>query len=263
MLDPAQRASAAQLLWTAERERAPIEPLTDTHPGIDVVDAYEIQLINIRRRLDAGARVVGHKVGLSSPAMQQMMGVDEPDYGHLLDTMVLFAGHSVRVGQVLLPARRGRGRLRARRRPCPVRAAPRTTCWRPPSSWSPSHRVDRQPDRGLADQAGRHHRRQRLLGRRRARRRTAPPDRASDREQRRRRPSTRCSTPATGRWRRGHTSAVLGNPVTAVAWLARKVAAFGVRSGGRATSSSRVRAPVRSTCAPATTFAPSSPGSAR
>ena len=53
------------------------------------MDAYEIQLINIRRRLAAGARVRGHKVGLSSPVMQQMMGVDEPDYGHLLDTMVL------------------------------------------------------------------------------------------------------------------------------------------------------------------------------
>ena len=53
-----------------------------------MTDAYEIQLINIRRKIAAGARVRGHKVGLSSPVMQQMMGVDEPDYGHLLDAMV-------------------------------------------------------------------------------------------------------------------------------------------------------------------------------
>ncbi len=89
MLDSTQRATAAELLWAAERDLAPIGPLTETFPGIDVVDAYEIQLANIRRKLAAGQRVRGHKVGLSSPVMQQMMGVDEPDYGHLLDSMVL------------------------------------------------------------------------------------------------------------------------------------------------------------------------------
>ncbi len=89
MLDSTQRATAAELLWAAERDLAPIGPLTETFPGIDVVDAYEIQLANIRRKIADGARVRGHKVGLSSPVMQQMMGVDEPDYGHLLDSMVL------------------------------------------------------------------------------------------------------------------------------------------------------------------------------
>jgi 2-keto-4-pentenoate hydratase len=89
MLESTQRTTAAELLWAAERNLAPVDPLTETFPGIDVVDAYEIQLINIRRKIAAGARVRGHKVGLSSPVMQQMMGVDEPDYGHLLDSMVL------------------------------------------------------------------------------------------------------------------------------------------------------------------------------
>ena len=89
MLDSTQRTTAAELLWAAERDLAPVDPLTETFPGIGVVDAYEIQLINIRRKIAAGARVRGHKVGLSSPVMQQMMGVDEPDYGHLLDAMVL------------------------------------------------------------------------------------------------------------------------------------------------------------------------------
>jgi 2-keto-4-pentenoate hydratase len=89
MLTDEQRAEIAERLRAAERDRSPIPPLTETHPGIDVVDAYEIQLINIGRRLAAGGAVHGHKVGLSSTVMQQMMGVDEPDYGHLLADMAL------------------------------------------------------------------------------------------------------------------------------------------------------------------------------
>jgi 2-keto-4-pentenoate hydratase len=90
-------------LAQAERSRQPIPPLTAAHPEIDVVDAYEIQLINIRQRVAEGARVVGHKVGLSSLAMQQMMGVDEPDYGHLLDEMQVFEDTPVKVEKYLYP----------------------------------------------------------------------------------------------------------------------------------------------------------------
>jgi 2-keto-4-pentenoate hydratase len=80
MLNSNQRTIAAELLWAAERDLEPIDPLTESFPGIDVVDAYEIQLINIRRKIASGGRVCGHKVGLSSPVMQQMMGVDrQPD----------------------------------------------------------------------------------------------------------------------------------------------------------------------------------------
>lgn len=89
MLTDEQRTEIADRLRAAERERAPIPPLTESGADIDVVDAYEIQLINIRRRLAAGGTVRGHKVGLSSRVMQQMMGVDEPDYGHLLADMEL------------------------------------------------------------------------------------------------------------------------------------------------------------------------------
>nr|WP_245816029.1 2-keto-4-pentenoate hydratase [Lentzea albidocapillata] len=80
------REAAAELLRAAERDRVPIKPLVELYPEIDVVDAYEIQLLNVRHR---NRDVIGHKVGLSSLAMQQMMGVDEPDYGHLLDDMQL------------------------------------------------------------------------------------------------------------------------------------------------------------------------------
>jgi 2-keto-4-pentenoate hydratase len=103
MLDSGTRDQLAAELARAERNRRPISPLTAAQPGIDVVDAYEIQLINIRQRVAGGARVVGHKVGLSSPAMQQMMGVDEPDYGHLLDEMEVFEDTPVESARYLYP----------------------------------------------------------------------------------------------------------------------------------------------------------------
>jgi 2-keto-4-pentenoate hydratase len=103
MLSVAIRDELAADLAQAERSREPIAPLTSAYPDIDVVDAYEIQLINIRQRVAEGARVLGHKVGLSSLAMQQMMGVDEPDYGHLLDEMQVFEDTPVKAGRYLYP----------------------------------------------------------------------------------------------------------------------------------------------------------------
>ncbi|MFF3227825.1 2-keto-4-pentenoate hydratase [Nocardia suismassiliense] len=103
MLTDAVRTELADELELAERDRVAIDPLVARYPDIDVVDAYEIQLINIRRRLDSGARVVGHKVGLSSKAMQQMMGVDEPDYGHLLAEMEVYEDVPVEAGRYLFP----------------------------------------------------------------------------------------------------------------------------------------------------------------
>ncbi|MBV9090531.1 MAG: 2-keto-4-pentenoate hydratase [Mycobacteriaceae bacterium] len=103
MLSVHTRDELAADLAQAERSRVPMAPLTNAHPDIDVIDAYEIQLINIRQRVAEGARVVGHKVGLSSKAMQQMMGVDEPDYGHLLDEMQLFEDTPVKAGRYLYP----------------------------------------------------------------------------------------------------------------------------------------------------------------
>jgi 2-keto-4-pentenoate hydratase len=103
MLGVQVREQLAADLAQAERSRIPISPLTDGNPDIDVVDAYEIQLINIRQRVAEGARVVGHKVGLSSEAMQKMMNVDEPDYGHLLDEMQVYEDRPVKSANYLYP----------------------------------------------------------------------------------------------------------------------------------------------------------------
>jgi 2-keto-4-pentenoate hydratase len=80
-------ACAADLA-KAEAERIPIGPLTERFPALTLQDAYAIQQANVRRRTDSGERIVGHKIGLTAKAMQELMGVNEPDYGHLLDTMV-------------------------------------------------------------------------------------------------------------------------------------------------------------------------------
>jgi 2-keto-4-pentenoate hydratase len=98
-----ERAAAALELRTAEATRVAVEPLIQTRPGLDVDDSYRIQLINIGLRVDAGASIVGHKVGLSSEAMQKMMGVDEPDYGHLLSDMALTEAAPADASRWLLP----------------------------------------------------------------------------------------------------------------------------------------------------------------
>ncbi|WP_342801931.1 2-keto-4-pentenoate hydratase [Nocardia sp. No.11] len=103
MLTTSARAELAAELARAELDRVAVSPIADRYPSIDVVDAYEIQLLNIRRRLDDGATIVGHKVGLSSKAMQEMMGVDEPDYGHLLAEMEVFEYVPVDTSKYLLP----------------------------------------------------------------------------------------------------------------------------------------------------------------
>lgn len=103
MLSEDVRREVADTLAEAQRTRSPVPPLRETYAELDVVDAYEIQLLNIRRRLSAGATVLGHKVGLSSPAMQDMMGVDEPDYGHLLSDMALAEDTPVSVSRYCMP----------------------------------------------------------------------------------------------------------------------------------------------------------------
>lgn len=103
MLDTTTHAAAARLLRGAEQQRRPINPLIGTYPDLDIADAYAIQRANVAERLAGGARICGHKIGLSSPVMQQMMGVDEPDFGHLLTDMVIEDGSVVDVSSLCHP----------------------------------------------------------------------------------------------------------------------------------------------------------------
>jgi 2-oxo-3-hexenedioate decarboxylase/2-keto-4-pentenoate hydratase len=102
-MDETQRRQAAALLAQAEVSREPIVPLSTTFPEIDVDDAYAIQEVNMASRLAAGRTVLGHKVGLTSRAMQEMLGVDQPDSGVLLDDMFYATGDEVPAGRFLQP----------------------------------------------------------------------------------------------------------------------------------------------------------------
>ena len=93
----------ADLLWQAEINHSSIQPLTKTIPQLDILDAYSIQQINIKRKLKSGQVIKGYKVGLSSKAMQTMMGVNEPDYGHLLDDFFYHTGDTIQTNKFFIP----------------------------------------------------------------------------------------------------------------------------------------------------------------
>jgi 2-oxopent-4-enoate hydratase len=100
---PGSLEALADVLLQAERNRVPVQPLTDRFPALSVDDAYRIQRINIDRRLSAGERIIGHKIGLTARAMQDKFGVSEPDYGHLLDTMWLHGREALDMGALIDP----------------------------------------------------------------------------------------------------------------------------------------------------------------
>jgi 2-keto-4-pentenoate hydratase len=222
MLSSEVRGELAAELAEAERGKVPIKPLTDRYADLDVVDAYEIQLLNIRARVAAGARVVGHKVGLSSEAMQKMMGVDEPDYGHLLDDMEVFEDRPVPAGKFLYPRVEVEvGFILADDLPgagCTeddVLAA--TAAFAPSIELIDTRITDWKIKLGdtIADNAS-------SAGWVLGRDRVSPKDidiKNIDAV------LTRNGEVVA----EGRSDAVLGNPVTAVAWLARKVDQFGVR----------------------------------
>src|SRR5437660_12281789 len=93
----------ALALRAAREGRRPIEPLTDAIPELAIDVAYAIAQRNISSRIAAGARVVGHKIGLTSVAVQQQLGVGEPDYGALLDVMEIPNAATVDAAEYIAP----------------------------------------------------------------------------------------------------------------------------------------------------------------
>lgn len=96
-------ANFANQLQEAEALNRATDPLTSVDPNLTAEEAYLIQLENIKRKVDQGQKIVGKKIGLTSLAMQKLLGVDEPDYGHLLDYMVVENGGSISMKKVLQP----------------------------------------------------------------------------------------------------------------------------------------------------------------
>ncbi|MEY3474796.1 MAG: 2-oxo-hepta-3-ene,7-dioic acid hydratase [Pseudomonadota bacterium] len=87
MLDDTLIRQLADELHHAQRTRTPVEHFSKRHPGMTVDDGYRISRAWVQRQIAEGARVIGHKIGLTSRAMQQASQIDEPDYGTLLDHM--------------------------------------------------------------------------------------------------------------------------------------------------------------------------------
>jgi 2-keto-4-pentenoate hydratase len=93
----------ARALYDARRTRVPIPPFTDADPTLGMADGYAIQRELIALLLADGDRIVGHKVGLTSKPMQQMVGVDSPDYGPVLASTIYRDGDTIPVSRFIAP----------------------------------------------------------------------------------------------------------------------------------------------------------------
>lgn len=98
-----QIAAAAEALFQAERTGRQIGLLSRAHPEAGLDAAYAIQSALVARKLTAGARRIGWKIGLTSRAMQQALGIDTPDSGVLLDNMLFADGATVPKGRFIAP----------------------------------------------------------------------------------------------------------------------------------------------------------------
>lgn len=92
---PEEHRAAAHRLDEAEQSRQQIRMLTLEHPQMAMDDAYAVQQCWLDIKLGRGRRIVGHKIGLTSRAMQMAVGIREPDSGFLLDDMVFADGGEV------------------------------------------------------------------------------------------------------------------------------------------------------------------------
>lgn len=90
-------------LRIAERTRVPIDPIAAGRPWLTPADAYAIQERLVRDRRAAGETLEGWKVGLTSAAMQQALGVDQPDYGAILSGWVVPDGTTLRLDALIAP----------------------------------------------------------------------------------------------------------------------------------------------------------------
>jgi 2-oxopent-4-enoate/cis-2-oxohex-4-enoate hydratase len=94
-------------LYAALLNRQPVEPLSGREPGITLDDAYQIQLRMVGRRLQAGETVIGKKIGITSQAVMDMLGVDQPDFGHLLSGMAFTEGEAIAASTLIQPKAEG------------------------------------------------------------------------------------------------------------------------------------------------------------
>ena len=93
----------ARRLYEAWQDCRVLEPLTDSYPGLTLEDAYAVQFELLNHRLEPGARVIGKKLGCTNIVAQQVLGTEEPVFGHLLDTTLIDDGADVGLGGLIQP----------------------------------------------------------------------------------------------------------------------------------------------------------------
>lgn len=102
-MSPREIELAANMLWNANEIAEPIPPLREAFPGLSGEDAYAIQEHNTMRRLAAGGRLVGRKIGLTARAVQRQLGVGQPDYGMLFADMAVADGEPIPWNRLMQP----------------------------------------------------------------------------------------------------------------------------------------------------------------
>ncbi|MEH6633638.1 MAG: 2-oxo-hepta-3-ene-1,7-dioic acid hydratase [Halopseudomonas aestusnigri] len=94
---------AANALLKAEAEAKPTQRISERWPNVTLDDAYAISALVVEKKLSQGQRLIGHKVGLTSKAMQVASKIDEPDYGHVFDSMLIPNGGRVAHSNFCVP----------------------------------------------------------------------------------------------------------------------------------------------------------------
>lgn len=94
---------AAERLAQAQKSGVPCAPIRDLIGADDVTAAYAVQALNTARAVEQGARVIGRKIGLTAASVQRQMGVDQPDFGTLLSSMIRGDGEEIAWRDVMQP----------------------------------------------------------------------------------------------------------------------------------------------------------------
>lgn len=97
----------AETLYDALRQGVMVSPLTDLHPALTIEDAYAIQQKLIALRLQDGEKIIGKKIGVTSRAVMDMLGVRQPDFGQLTDAMVYNTGDPIPIDTLIQPKAEG------------------------------------------------------------------------------------------------------------------------------------------------------------
>jgi 2-oxo-hept-3-ene-1,7-dioate hydratase len=102
-MKPALIAELAQRLDQSERTRVQLRQFSLEYPELSIEDAYAIQKAWVDLKVKNGRVIKGHKIGLTSKAMQYSSNIDEPDYGSLLDDMFFESGSTIPAGRFIVP----------------------------------------------------------------------------------------------------------------------------------------------------------------